>query len=154
MVAAVDRHDGGPGALRSDEDVAIGRPDVVQRFEAGAAEDHVGGVGQHRLAGQRDAEPLADQAAGAVAGDHVVGLDGLASRRSRGRSTRRGHAVVVLDEVHELGVIALRHVRERAREPRQHRIEEILRAALALLRALRRRRLLAAATETARGRAR
>src|SRR2546430_9065945 len=34
--------------------------------------------------------------------------------------------------------VAPRHVRKRAGEPRQHRIEEILRAALPLLRALRR----------------
>src|SRR6266849_5503775 len=39
MVAAVDGHDGGEGAFRPDEDEAVGRPDVVQLFESGAAED-------------------------------------------------------------------------------------------------------------------
>src|ERR1700738_4573681 len=46
-------------------------------------------------------------------------------------------------EVHELGAVAPRHMREAPAKPRQHRVEEILRTAFALLRALRRRLLLA-----------
>src|SRR5438105_290040 len=48
----------------------------------------------------------------------------------------------VFGKARELGEVAPRHVREAGRKARQHRIEKILRAAFALLWALRRRLLL------------
>src|SRR5882672_10991031 len=109
MVAAVDGDDGGEGAFRPDEDEAIGRPYVAQFFEAGAAEDHVGGVGQHRIAGERDAEPLAAGAAGAVAGDQIVGRDGFDCAGGVIDHLRR-HAVVLFGKTHEFRAVAPRHM--------------------------------------------
>ena len=74
-VAAVDGHDGEPGAFRPDEDEAITLALVVQRREVGAAEDHVGGVGQRRVAAHGDAEALAHQAGAAVGADQIAGRD-------------------------------------------------------------------------------
>src|SRR6266566_3907539 len=51
-------------------------------------------------------------------------------------------AVTLFSKAHKLRAVAPRHVWKRAGEPRQHRVEEILRTALPLLRALQRRLLL------------
>ena len=88
-VAAVDRHDGEPGALRSDEDEAVGLALVVQRGKVGAAEHHVGGVGQRRVAAHGDAGALAHQAGAAVGADEIVGGRSGGSRRSRCRAPAR-----------------------------------------------------------------
>ena len=55
------------------------------------------------------------------------------------------HAVRVFLKRNEFRLVTQRHVRERPREPRQDRVEHVLRHALALLRALRRAGLEAAA---------
>jgi hypothetical protein len=57
----------------------------------------------------------------------------------------RAHARFVLGKIQKFGAVAPRHMRESLAQPRQHRVEEILLAAFALLRALRRRLLLARA---------
>src|SRR5262245_4016999 len=109
MVTAVDGHNRGEGALRPDEDEAIGGLYVMQLFEASAPEDHVGGVSQHRIACEGDPEPLAAWAAGAVAGDEIVGLDGLA-RPGRVIDDARRHVVALFGKVHKLGAVAPRHM--------------------------------------------
>src|SRR5215470_2365843 len=109
MVTAVDRHHGGEGALRPNEDKAIGGLHAVQLFETSAAEDHVGGVGQHRIASERDAELAADRPTGAVAGDHIISLYRFADA-SRVVDHARRHAGVVLGKVHKLGPVAPHHM--------------------------------------------
>ncbi len=97
LVAAVDGDDGRPGAFRPDEDVAVGLALVVQRQQVRAAEDHVGGVGQHRIALHRDAERLAHQAARAVAADDVA-RQNLLARAGLGILDHRRDQIGVLRE--------------------------------------------------------
>ena len=143
LVAAVDRDDGRPGAFRPDEDVAVGLALVVQRRRGRAAEDHVGGVGQRRIAVH--ARCRASRA------------PGCARRRSRRDSARAicsrapvsAFSTVAVTRSascvndHEPRAVAQRDGFLRGRERAQDRIEHVLRAALAPLRALRRRRRLA-----------
>src|SRR5262249_52754655 len=72
LVAAVDSHDGGPGALGTDDDEAIGPALVMQREEVRTTEDDVGGVGERRVAAHGDVERLAHHAAAAVAAGNVA----------------------------------------------------------------------------------
>ena len=142
FVAAVDCDDGRPGAFRPDEDVAVGLALVVQRQQVRATEDHVGGVGQHRIALHRNAERLAHQAARAVAADDVARQNFLA-RASLGILDHGRDQIGILRERDEPRAVAQRDVFLRSREGAQNRIEHVLRAALAALRALLRRRRLA-----------
>ena len=107
-IAAVDRHDGQPGALRPDEDEAVALALVVQRREVGAAEDHVGGVGQRRVAAHRDAGTLAHQAGAAVGADQIVGRRFARSRRARSRTVAITSSARFLER-DQLGVVAHRH---------------------------------------------
>ena len=88
---AVDRDDRQPGAFAADEDEAIGLALVMQRRKIAASEDHVGGVGQNRLALHGDAELFADDARRTVGSDQIVGdeLVFLSGREIAKRCERR-----------------------------------------------------------------
>ena len=107
-----------------------------------AAEDHVGGVGQHRIALHSDAEGLAHKTARAVAADDVT-RQNLLARAGLGILDHRRDQIGILRERDEPRAIAQRDVFLRSRKRAQNRIEHVLRAALAPLRALLRRRRLA-----------
>jgi hypothetical protein len=142
LVAAIDGDDGRPGAFRADEDVAVSLALVVQRQQMRAAEDDVGGVGQHRIALHGNAERFAYQAARAVAADDIARRN-LFTGAGVGVLDHRRHLVGILRERDEAGAIAQRHAWLRRREGAQDRVEHVLRAALALLRAFLRRHCLA-----------
>ena len=107
-----------------------------------AAEDNVRGVGQDRIARHADAERLAHQAARAVAADDVSRPD-LLARAGFGVLDDGRHQIGILRERDEPRAIAQRHALLRRREGAQDRIEHVLRAALAPLRAFLGRRRLA-----------
>ena len=138
LVAAVDGDDGRPGALDAEQDEPVARPQFVQRLEIGAAEDHVGGVGKRRVAVHADAGLAAHRAAGAVASHEIARADAELPVGPQVVDLR-GHAVGVLHEAGEPVAVVERDGAERPGEAAQHRIEHVLRAALAPLRALRRR---------------
>ena len=145
-VAAVDRHDRQPGAFRPDEDEAIALALVVQRVEVRAAEDHVGGVGERRMPAHRNAERLAHERRAAVGADHVVGGD-LARLAGHRVAHGGGDMRALILEADQLGVVLERDARKLGRPLLDDGIEHVLRHALALLRALLRQRLEAAAGE-------
>ena len=109
----------------------------MQLFQSVAAENDVGGVGQRLRPFHRDVELLAHRAGAAVAADQIAGLYRfqLAGLQVPDRG---GHAIVMFGEIDQLGFIAQAGQSGTLGKATQYRIEEILRAALALLRALRR----------------
>ena len=145
-LAAVDRHDGEPGALGPDEDETVGPSLVVQRGKVRAAQHHVGGVGQRGVAAHGDAGALAHQAGAAVGADEIVGRD-VAGLAGGDVADLRDDTARGLLERRELGAVAQPHVRKGLHEAPQDRVEHVLRHALALLRALRRALLLRAPGE-------
>ena len=146
LVAAVDGDDGGPGAFRTDENVTIGLALVMQGKQMRATENDVGGVGQDRIARHADAERFAHQAARAVAADDVARRDFLA-RAGFGILHERRHQIGILRKRDKPPAVAQRYALLRRRERAQDRIEHVLRAALAPLRAVLGRRRLADAGE-------
>ncbi len=111
-----------------------------------AAEDDVRGVGQNRIAGHADAERLAHQAARAVAADDVPRVY-LLARAGFGVLDDGRHQIGVLLERDEPRAIAQGHALPRRRERAQDRIEHVLRATFAPLRAFLGRRRLADSRE-------
>ena len=100
-------------------------------------EDRIRRVGQDGIARHGDAELFAHGTAGTFAADHLLSFD-LARAAARVVADGGADAVTLVDEIDQLGIQVLGDMGEPRYPARQHRIEEVLRAALALLRALRR----------------
>ncbi len=137
-VASVDRNDRRPRPLGADEDETVARPLVVQGFEAAAAKDDVGGEGERRVSGHRRAERRAHRARCAVATDEELRFQ-LRAASAAGVEDLGDHAVGRSTQTLEACVVTQPHRLVRSREAAQDRVEHVLRAPLALLRALRRR---------------
>ena len=75
LVSSVYGNDGRPGAGRGQKDEPIAGPFVVQLFEFGVTEDHVGGVGKGRVAFHGNTQGIAYGACGTVTADNVLGFD-------------------------------------------------------------------------------
>src|SRR6185437_7119595 len=138
LIAAIDRDDGREGPFGADEDMAIGLALVVHLDEIGAAENDVGRIGQNAAAAHADAENVAHAARPAVAADEIARADGLALTALH-RFELGADAVRILGKAEKLGAIPYLHMlRHRAAPLQQDGIEHVLRATLAVLRALRR----------------
>ena len=142
----VDRIDDaqiGPDAAAVDRNIEGAGLAAALRQQVGRAEEHVDGIADDALTGERDAEAAPHQAGGAVAADEIVGGDRV-TRAVGEVGDFGGHALAVLRKGFQPMPVIEAHARERARPLRQHGVEPDLRAGLQAVGARRLRRLVVA----------